>query len=43
MLVSRFTSPLVPKKGDVNRMTTQIEVKGNKQFDDFNRIITVPA
>ena len=33
----RFMSQLVPKKGNVNRMTTQIEVRGNKQFDDINR------
>ena len=30
-------SQLVPKKGDVNRMTTQIEVRGNIKFDDVNR------
>ena len=33
----RFMSQLVPKKGNVNRMTTQIEVRENKQFDDINR------
>ena len=25
------------KKGDVNRMTTQIEVRGHKRFDNVSR------
>ena len=33
----RLTLQLVPKKGDVNRMTTQLEVRGNKRFDDVSR------
>ena len=33
-VIPRFTSQLVPKKGDVNRETTQSEVKGNKNLDD---------
>ena len=36
-VILRFTSQLVPKKGDVNRMTTQIEVRGNNKFDYVNR------
>ena len=28
---------MAPKNGDVNRMTTQIEVRGNKKFEDINR------
>ena len=35
-VIPRLTSQLVPKKDDVNRMTTQIEVRGNKKFDDVN-------
>ena len=35
-VIPRFTLQLVPKKGKVNRMA-QIEVKGNKIFDDINR------
>ena len=29
-------SQLVKRKGDVNLMTTQIEVVGNKKYDDVN-------
>ena len=32
-VIPRFTSQLVP---EVNRMTKQIEVRGNKQFDEVN-------
>ena len=35
-VIPRFTSQLVPAKGDVNRMTTQIEVRGNAKFGDIN-------
>ena len=37
-VIPRFKLQLVPKKkGDVNRMTMQIEVRGNKKVDDVNR------
>ena len=36
-VTSRYTLQLVPKKGEVNRMTVQIEVKLNKKFDNVNR------
>ena len=36
-VIPRFTSQLVAKIGDVNRMTMQIEVRENKQFDDVNQ------
>ena len=36
-VIPRFTSLLVPKEFNVNRMTTQIEVRWNKKFDDVNR------
>ena len=36
-VIPRFTSQLVPKNDDLNRMTTQIEVRGNKKFYDLNR------
>ena len=32
-----FTMQLVSKKGNINRMTTQIEIRGNKKFYDVNR------
>ena len=35
-VIPRFTTQLVPKKGNVNRMTAQIKVRGNKKFDDVN-------
>ena len=31
-VIPRFTSQLVSRKGDVNRMMMQIEVRGNKKF-----------
>ena len=37
IVIPRFTSQLVPEKGDVNRMTAQIEIRGNKKFDDVNQ------
>ena len=37
-VIPRFTSlQLVLKKGNVDRKMRQIEVGGNKQFDDVNR------
>ena len=36
-VIPRFTLQLVPKKGDVDLITTQIEVRGNKNFDDVDR------
>ena len=30
-------SLLIPKEGDVNRLTTQIEVRENKKFEDVNQ------
>ena len=37
IVIPRFKSQLVLKKGYVNRMTTQIKVGGNQKFDDINR------
>ena len=36
IVIPRFTSQLVSKKGDANQIMTQIEVIGRK-FDDVNR------
>ena len=37
-VIPRFTSPLVSKKkSQVWQMTMQIEVRGNKKFDNANR------
>ena len=37
-VIPQFTPQLVPKKkGDVNRITTKIQVTGNKKLDDVNR------
>ena len=36
-VIPRFTLQLVPIKGNVNRMTTQIKVRGKKKFDNANR------
>ena len=36
-VIPRYTSQLVPKKSEINRMVTQIEVRENKQFYDVNR------
>ena len=36
-VIPRFTLLLVPKKSDVNRITTLIEVRENKKFDNVNR------
>ena len=36
-VIPQFTPQLVPKKGNVNRITTKIQVTGNKKLDDVNR------
>ena len=36
--IPQFTPQLAPKKkGNVNRITTKIQVKGNQKLDDVNR------
>ena len=36
-VIPRFTLKLIKKRGNVNRMTMQIEVGETKIFDDLNR------
>ena len=36
-VIPQFMSQLVPKKGDINQMMTQIEVREKTIFDDVNR------
>ena len=36
-VIPGFTPQLAPKKGKTNQKTTQIEVRGNKKFDNVNQ------
>ena len=36
-VIPRFTSQVVPKRGDETRMTAQIKVREYKEFDYVNR------
>ena len=42
-VIPRFTSKLVPKKGDVNWMTMRVEVRGNKKFDEELKTTLIEA